>query len=239
MFRIAYELIPEDRVAGLSLLGSVFAARGFRITMWFVAVIVSVFAIQAFQYSGIFVMFLGGPLWIGILIYAFIATIAAQIIARAIHPSWLLVPVIYLLGGFGLHAFSVAQARAQIQRVSRRNVRMATSLGKALTFDVKSSRDGSLSAANLVENYGIEDASLDDVRRLNGEKTVTSTHFRVADAATRSQIPDLIHSSSLDSVRRWPSLTKFSGGQCVISYTTPVTTANYVIQAENVRQRNS
>jgi len=88
-----------------------------------------VLALQAFPFTGIFLLVMGGPLWAGVLITLAMFGTVLEVAAGQASPGWLALPILY----FGTYYLIVGWNRITIRRIAREIADY--NAGQSLSFD--------------------------------------------------------------------------------------------------------
>ncbi len=94
----------------------------------------AVVLVQVFPQTGIFLMLVAGPLWIGILTHVGMAHLALMAAPGLIARAWLLIPVVYYGAGFALHLESAQRAQAKAAAIEAENAAARVKVEEPFTY---------------------------------------------------------------------------------------------------------
>lgn len=119
------------------------------VSFWSFLVLAALLALQAFPYTGIFLMLFGAAMISGLLVHVFLISLAVEAVVHRIPRLFLLVP----LAVYG--AYYVVYAQQTIE-ISRKSAELRTSNpGKVLDFDANSYALVTAEANSLTQYYAI------------------------------------------------------------------------------------
>jgi hypothetical protein len=111
-----------------------------------------IFGFQLFPLTGIFIMFAGGPLWIGLLVHVAMIHLSWRVIQGRIVRPWLIMPLIFYVGGYALHLASVHMAQSEATAIEARNSALRMQVAMPFTY----LREGAGDTYSLMEHYKVE-----------------------------------------------------------------------------------
>jgi len=94
----------------------------------------AIFLLQAFPGTGIFLMFVMGVLWIGLLIHVAMFHLTAASLRNLIPRKWIAVPIAYYGGGFALYLLALLLVNTQTAAIERANAAARIRAEQPLTF---------------------------------------------------------------------------------------------------------
>lgn len=94
---------------------------GFSMVVAFIVAATVIYLLQLFPYTGVILMILAGPIWIGLLLHLLMAALTVQALRRVISRAWLIAPALYYGGGYALHLASLQRAREEKIAIERAN----------------------------------------------------------------------------------------------------------------------
>jgi hypothetical protein len=94
---------------------------GLSVLIWYGIAAAIIFGLQVFPITGVFLMFLAGPIWIGVLVHIMNLHLALCALPGIFARGWLLLPIAYYAGGFELHEVSVSRAHEQVDAMAKAN----------------------------------------------------------------------------------------------------------------------
>ncbi len=122
---------------GSALRGSRWGS-GSKIVIFYAAIAAIAYVLQLIPVTGIFLMIVGGPIIVGLLMHLMMlhlgAAAAGGYIARPIARPWLIAPVIYYGGGLVLHLLSVSQANNVAEAIAKANASQAAAVAAPFSY---------------------------------------------------------------------------------------------------------
>jgi hypothetical protein len=128
-----------------------------------------IFVLQLFPIPGIFLMMLGGPIWIGILIHIAMLHLAWLAVRGSISKAWLVLPLGFYAGGFALHLASLKAAEAEAAAINARNTSLHLTVEQPFSY----LREGPADSFSLIEHYRVDRSFL----RQGKGPTITTTYY--------------------------------------------------------------
>lgn len=132
----------------------------------------AIFLAQVFPQTGVMLMMLGGPLWIGILTHGLMAHLGLAAASGIVARAWLLVPVVYYGAGYALHLESVRRAQAQAEAIAAANAAARVTLEEPFTYLFRYAHEDT-----LFERYRVARAFITE-----GDRTYTQYDYARGDA---------------------------------------------------------
>jgi hypothetical protein len=150
---------------------NLFRSGGGGIVAFYAMLCCVVFLLQWFPATGIVLMFLLAPFWIGALVHIMMAHLTLMAMARSIAPVWLGLPLAYYLGGAALHWQSVQAAQALAAQIENANAKQ--SLPVQQPFSYRSDRFETLA---LLEMYRVASA-FSNGGKANGQQEYVKYYY--------------------------------------------------------------
>ena len=107
-----------------------------------------VFLLQWFPFTGIFLMILGGPIWIGALVHVMMAHLTIGALSRRLEFAWLALPIAYYAGGGAMHLKSVQEAQALAAQIETANAEQSLPVAQPFSYFSEN-----FETLNLLEMY--------------------------------------------------------------------------------------
>jgi hypothetical protein len=139
---------------------------GLRLLIAYLILGAIIIAVQLPPIPGIFLLMLGAPLWIGLLIHIAMANFTWLAIRRTISWIWLLLPICFYVGGYGLHVASVHTAEAEAAAINAHNASVRLTVDQPFRY----LRDGQADSFSLIEHYRVDRSF---IRQADGKITTT------------------------------------------------------------------
>jgi hypothetical protein len=139
---------------------------GLRLLIAYIFLGAVIFALQLVPITGIFLMLLAAPLWIGLLVHVAMAHFAWLALRGTIASAWLALPVSFYAGGYALHLASVRAAEAEAAAINAHNAAIRLTVDRPFAY----LRDGNADSFSLIERYRVDRSF---IRQPGGEITTT------------------------------------------------------------------
>jgi hypothetical protein len=141
---------------------------GIKLLVAYVLLGAAIFALQLSPYPGVFLMILGGPIWIGLLIHFAMAHFAWLAVRRTISKAWLVLPLGFYGSGFALHLVSLKAAQAEAAAINARNASLHLSVEQPFSY----LREGPADSFPLIEHYRVDRSFM-----RQGKQAITTTYY--------------------------------------------------------------
>jgi hypothetical protein len=130
----------------------------------------AIFLLQLIPYTGIFVMFLGAIIWIGLLVHLAMAHLAIASLFGVISRAWIATPIVFYGAGFALHLLSVRLVNNEVAAIEAANAASAIKAEPPLSFLA----DISIDSLELLRHYRIDRILIREGSRANDPVTARS-----------------------------------------------------------------
>jgi hypothetical protein len=130
----------------------------------------AIYLLQLFPVPGIFVMFLGAILWIGLLVHVAMAHLAIASLFGLISRAWIAIPIVFYGAGFVLHLMSTRHVNNEMNAIERANVASVVKAQPPLSFLADVSTD----SLELLRRYRIDRIFIREGNRVTDPVTVRS-----------------------------------------------------------------
>jgi hypothetical protein len=110
---------------------------GLGVVAFYAMICGAIFLLQLIPITGLFLMFLMAIIWIGLVINVAMIHLAVAAVVRSIALPWILLPIVFYIGGLAAHYRAVAAVTAQSEAIERANAAAIITASAPLSFFVK------------------------------------------------------------------------------------------------------
>jgi hypothetical protein len=108
--------------------------RGWSLVLGFLAVSATIYLLQLFPFTGIFLMLFGASLWIGALTHLLMLALTIVALTGDVARWWISLPILYYGGGYALHLTSIHLATNESAAIEKANAAQSAHVETPFTY---------------------------------------------------------------------------------------------------------
>lgn len=187
----------------------------------------AIYALQVWPVTGIFMMMLAAPFWIGVLLHLMMLSLIALVASLRTSPLWILIPVAFYGYGFMLHLQSFSEAKALARNIEQSNAAAHYNIEQPFTY-----WNASGGSDDLLRFYR---GPVSEVRGSASNLTL-STYAKgyECNSSKYSALPGLASARTEVTTLFSSAANRLNTDQCIVR--TPVRSANWSYKLEQARK---